>query len=37
MKRYETPIEELYERALLALARNDEDAYKDSTVHGYRK
>lgn len=30
MKWYETPIEDLYERALLALARNDEDTYKES-------
>ena len=35
MKWYETPIEDLYERALLALDRNDEDAYKENLVHAY--
>lgn len=33
MKWYETPIEDLYERALLALDRNDEDAYKENLIH----
>lgn len=33
MKWYETSIEDLYERALLALDRNDEDAYKENLVH----
>ncbi len=33
MKWYETPIEDLYERALLALARNDEDTYKENLIH----
>lgn len=33
MKWYETPIENLYERALLALARNDEDTYKENLIH----
>lgn len=33
MKWYETPIEDLYERARLALARNDEDAYKENLIH----
>ena len=33
MKWYETPIEDLYERALLALARNDEDIYKENLMH----
>lgn len=35
MKWYETPIEDLYESALLALARNDEDAYKENIKHAY--
>lgn len=35
MKWYETPIEDLYERALSALARNDEDTYKENLVHAY--
>lgn len=33
MKWYETPIEDLYESALLALARNDEDTYKENLIH----
>lgn len=33
MKWYETPIEYLYERALLELARNDEDTYKENIIH----
>ncbi len=33
MKWYETPIEELYGRALLALAHNDEDTYKENIIH----
>lgn len=33
MKWYETPIEDLYESALLALARNDEDTYKENLFH----
>lgn len=33
MKWYETPIEDLYERALLALACNDEDTYKENLIH----
>ena len=33
MKWYETPIEDLYESALLALARDDEDAYKENLIH----
>lgn len=33
MKWYETPIEDLYERALLALAHNDEDTYKENLIH----
>ena len=33
MKWYETPIEDLYESGLLALARNDEDTYKENLVH----
>lgn len=35
MKWYETPIEVLYERALLALDRNDEDTYKENLIHAY--
>lgn len=35
MKWYETPIEDLYERALLALAHNDEDTYKENISHAY--
>lgn len=35
MKWYETPIEDLYERALLALAHNDEDTYKENIIHAY--
>lgn len=35
MKWYETPIEDLYERALSASARNDEDTYKENLVHAY--
>lgn len=35
MKWYETPIEDLYESALLALARNDEDTYKENLIHAY--
>ena len=34
MKWYETPIEDLYEHALSALARNDEDTYKEDIIHG---
>lgn len=33
MKWYETPIEDLYDSALLALARNDKDAYKENLLH----
>jgi hypothetical protein len=33
MKWYETPIEDLYDSARLALARNDEDAYKENLLH----
>ena len=33
MKWYETPIEDLYESALLALARNDEDTYRENLIH----
>lgn len=33
MKWYETPIEDLYDSALLALARNDEDTYKENLLH----
>lgn len=33
MKWYETPIEDLYERARLALACNDEDTYKENLIH----
>lgn len=33
MKWYETPIEDLYEHALLALSRNDEDTYKEDLIH----
>lgn len=33
MKWYETPIEDLYESALLALDRNDEDTYKENLIH----
>lgn len=33
MKWYETPIEDLYESALLALAHNDEDTYKENLLH----
>lgn len=33
MKWYETPIEDLYGHALLALARNDEDTYKENLIH----
>lgn len=33
MKWYETSIEDLYERALLALGRNDEDTYKENLIH----
>lgn len=33
MKWYEISIEDLYERALLALARNDEDTYKENLLH----
>lgn len=35
MNWYETPIEDLYESALSALARNDEDAYKENLIHAY--
>lgn len=35
MEWYETPIGDLYERALLALARNDEDTYKENLIHAY--
>lgn len=35
MEWYETPIEDLYEHALLALARNDEDIYKENLIHAY--
>lgn len=34
MKWYEMPIEDLYEHALLALAHNDEDTYKEDIIHG---
>lgn len=33
MKWYETPIEDLYESALLALGHNDEDTYKENLIH----
>lgn len=33
MKWYETPIEDLYEHAFLALARNDEYTYKEDIIH----
>lgn len=33
MKWYETPIVGLYESALSALARNDEDTYKGDLIH----
>lgn len=33
MKWYETPIEDLYDSARLALARNDKDAYKENLLH----
>lgn len=33
MKWYETPIEDLYDSARLALARNDEDAYRENLLH----
>ena len=33
MKWYETPIEDLYDSARLALARNDEDAYRENLFH----
>lgn len=33
MKWYETPIDVLYDRARLALANNDEDAYKENLIH----
>lgn len=33
MKWYETPVEDLYDRACLALARNDEDTYKENLLH----
>lgn len=33
MKWYETPIEDLYDSARLALARNDEDTYKENLQH----
>lgn len=33
MKWYETPIEDLYDSARLALARNDEDSYKENLLH----
>lgn len=33
MKWYETPIEDLYESALLALACNDEDTYRENLIH----
>lgn len=33
MKWYETPIEDLYESALLALDHNDEDTYKENLLH----
>lgn len=33
MKWYETSIEDLYESALLASARNDEDTYKENLIH----
>nr|DAU24531.1 MAG TPA: hypothetical protein [Bacteriophage sp.] len=35
MKWHETPIEDLYESALLAFARNDEDTYKENLIHAY--
>jgi hypothetical protein len=33
MKWYETPIEDLYDSARLALARNDKDTYKENLLH----
>lgn len=33
MKWYETPIEDLCDSARLALARNDEDTYKENLLH----
>lgn len=33
MKWHETPIGDLYESALLALARNDEDTYRENLIH----
>lgn len=33
MKWYETPIEDLYDSARLALARNDKDAYRENLFH----
>lgn len=33
MKWYETPIKDLYDSACLALARNDEDTYKENLLH----
>lgn len=36
MKWYETPIEDLYEGALLALDRNDEDTYKENLIQRER-
>lgn len=33
MKWYETPIEDLYDSARLALARNDNDTYKENLFH----
>ena len=35
MKWYETPVEELYESAIEALGRNDEDSYKENLLHAY--
>lgn len=35
MKWYETPVEELYDAAIEALARNDEDSYKENLLHVY--
>lgn len=33
MKWYETPIEDLYDSARLALARNDKDTYRENLIH----